>query len=467
MPLAAQDAARNAAARLKGSLGAVDSAAANSPQTALPNVEVTGAAGSAKPKTPPKPPGPVQPVRPLAPVASQAASQAPNAASGLAPEDPFAEEDAFAPIGIRTPGLLWRPSIETGFGFTSNMEGAAGGKSGALATISPSLDVTSDWSRHSFGLALRGSYSAYPTARDLNRPAGSAVATGRVDLSEGMRIDLKGGYSTSREAASSAENPAGTVVPSTVQGLTASAAFTRDIGLFAVTLRTDIANTTYSGGTLSGGGAIASASQRDNTTTDAAFRVGYAMSEAIKPFVEVLGTHRAYRNAAVASIRDANGYGLRGGLDLDFGPILGGDIAVGWSSEKPVSATLRELSGATVDASLVWSPTRLTKVQVTARTGFDPTTLAGSPGSITRSAAVTVSQSVRRDLTAEVGAEVSQRDYVGIERQEQTIGGSALMRWALNPMFGTYVKGSYNHVNESVGEDYETATVMVGFRAQK
>lgn len=407
--------------------------------------------------------GPVTPLTPLR--ATQPVPRDPRL-------DPYAEDsvdEGYQPLGLRTGGFTWYPAIEASAGYASNIPGRAGGEAGALLRVAPEITGQSDWSRHALSFDLRGSYTNYPQYTVYDQPSFQGTVRGRVDLSDEMRMDLRGGYALGREQASSANNPANTQVPATVQTLTGSVGLTRDVGLFALTLRGDVARGTYSGGELFGGGSLG-VINRDNTQVVGALRVTYNASEALKPFVEGQLTSRTYDQAVInGDDRNSTGYILKGGVTTDLGPLLRGEISAGYGVERPRSASLSELRGLVVDGSLVWSPTRLTKVTLTASTAFEPSTVSGVSGSVADTVGVTLEQSLRRDLTAQIGGQFLTRTYTANAMpNEYDLKATTGLTYKFNRNVQVFVRGEFERFMRVGGAgDYDSETVYAGVRLQR
>lgn len=399
--------------------------------------------------------------------AVEAAAPTPPGLRGLR-DDPLTEdEDPDEQRGLRTPGLLWLPAVETSAGATNNVEGAANGSGGAVFSIAPELRLRSDWSRHAIDLDLRGSFTRYPGRSIYDTPTADLRAAVRLDLAEGMRLDLRSGYALTRESASSPDNPAGTIVPSDVTTWSGSIGFTRDAGFLFATLRGDVDMTEYSGG-LTGAGPITSASARDTTRWVGAVRIGATPSPGLKPFVEAQAIDRTYADATAAAERDATGWALKAGAEIDTGPILRGEVSAGWATERPRSSALGELSGFVADGRLVWSPTRVVEVTATAATTLEPTSLSGSPGLVARTAGLDVAYRLMRNITLQGGATVAARDYEAVSEGETAYGATAAVIWRAHPFAQVFLRGRYEHTFPSApNPDYGVATVLAGLRLQR
>ena len=378
------------------------------------------------------------------------------------------EDDDYTPLGLRAGGFTWLPAVEASAGWSSNVASKAGGTSGGAYRLAPELVGRSDWSRHSLQFELRGAYLGNTTDHDYDRPSYQGALRGRIDLGDETTIDVKTGWSHDRQPASSADNPADTVVPATVDNKSASIGLTRDVGLLALTLRGDIERSDYTGGTTASGASLGSETQ-NNTRHIAALRATWGSKGSIRPFVEAQISTRDYDDAIVAgSPRDSTGAAVKTGIVADLGPTLRGELSTGWGVERPDKGPLPEVSGWLLDGSLTWSPTRLTTVRLDARTSFDPTTLATSSGAVTRTVGVAVDQALRPNLVASAGVAVVDKRYVGTSLVEDTVVLSSGLTYKVDRNIQTFVKGTLTRFDSSSrGANYDAAAVMVGVRLQR
>lgn len=383
--------------------------------------------------------------------------------------EPRAEESDYAALGVRVGAFVLRPSLEIGVGLTTNATSTPKPSAGSVVSLAPRLTGASDWSRHSLAFDLKGSFLAYPGYSDQNAPSGDGSVDARFDLTETARIDLKGTFSFARESAGSSES-AGAAIASTRVTTGASVGVTERFGPIDVTLRGDVTRQTFTGGTAAGGGAIASEADRNNTLAVAALRLGYEVSPAITPFVEGQARLRTYDVSVDSNglARDSVGWGLKAGLAFDMNPMLTGEVSVGFVDERPDDPRLGDLRGATFDASLVWSPTRLTKVTLTATTAFEPTTLATSAGSAAYTGEVKVEHAVWRNLTAELGGSLTVRDYQGLPLVEREAGATAGLTWKVNREVGVFLRAGHTRfTSTTAGQDYDESRVLLGVRLER
>lgn len=385
---------------------------------------------------------------------------------GATAEEAVKEDAAYNPLGLRVGGMTWLPAIEIGVGGKSNVDSARGGRSSSVVSIEPELVGRSDWSRHSLDVSLRGGILAYPNATDQSRGQYAAEARGRFDLGDLTRLDATAVWTRQRETTSVTETAtAGEGTDRESKTLTLG--LTREVGAIGLTLRGEMARSDYflNGGLAAG---AVDPSIQNNTRWTAAFRTTLGPTHTIAPFVEVQTGIRRYDAGLVYGLRrDGDAAAAKIGLAIDTGPTLRGEVSTGWGYEKPADAALSTLSGWLVDGNLTWSPSRLVVVKTKVRTSFEPTTNAGSPGSIARAWSIDLDWSLRRDLTAGIGGGYDTKHYFGIDVDERTTALSAGLTYKFDRTFQTFVRAKFEHVTASNAPTYDVGTVMTGVRIRR
>lgn len=366
-----------------------------------------------------------------------------------------------APRGLRVGSFLLYPELFTGLGWSDNRANSANGDGGAVYRIAPSLRVESDWSRHSFGLNFRGSYTGYPDSSLKADPNVTADALLLLEAGERSEIGISGRYGLSMQDRGTAEAAGG---DREVHDLGAGLSLRRDLGLVGAELRGEVDSTHYTG---TGGGATNR--DRDNALVTATLRVDGNTGAAVTPFAEGSLFARRYMDRCtdptLCEDRDSTGYGLRTGLAFDTGGKISGDIAVGWRSETLKDKRLARLEGLTVDGSLVWSPTRLTTVTALVGTTLSPSSLAGTPGSVTYTGDLRLAHGFSDALSGEVGVGYTWRDYTGLVLTEQEARATTALTWALTS--NVALQGRYTFrrfISSTSGSSYNSNAIEAGLR---
>jgi hypothetical protein len=410
----------------------------------------------------------------------QHAATAPNAAAypvGALADPPalparrrlLPEPDPFAPLGIDAGMFLLRPAVELIGGYDSNPARSAAGKASWYAMLAPELLVNSNWSRHEVSASLRGSYTDYENASDLNRPSLDAKVNGRIDVTPLTRVDLEGRVIVGTDNPGSPNIQAGLArlpIYTTVGG---SAGFGQRFNRLEVTLKGGVDRTAYQQSTFTDG-TTASNADRDFDRYFAELRASYEVTPGVKPFIET-GADRRVHDIAIDRTgvrRDSDDRYVKAGTTFELERTLTGDIALGYVERSYEDATLPKISGLTFDATLTWLASALTAVKLTGRTTVDETLLTGVAGAFTREVALEIDHAFRRWLIATLKVSGATVDYVGSPRTDERYATGALITYKLTREI--WLKSEYRHEwrhSNVAGNDYQADVVLVGARLQR
>ena len=99
--------------------------------------------------------------------------------------------DPYEQLGVRVFNFIVKPSVDIVRGYDTNPGHVPGGPGSGFTAIEPTVKILSDWSRHEYGLDLRGSYSDYDKQSSLNRPLFDAKSHSRIDVSRETIINTE------------------------------------------------------------------------------------------------------------------------------------------------------------------------------------------------------------------------------------------------------------------------------------
>ncbi len=376
-------------------------------------------------------------------------------------------EDPYAPLGIRAGGVILYPALVGTIGYSTNAAGVSGGSGSAFGTVAPELRLETDWARHQASLTARGSYQKYANGAD-DRPEASLRGTARLDIADGWQGDLSTGYAYSRQAISDPDFPLGVDSPPGVHALDAAAGVTGHAGRGKLTIEGGLRRTSYEDGTSSG--LTVDQGDRNNTVLSGRIRAGYEATPTITPFVEAVVSRRLHDRAVDNNglRRSSTGTGWRVGLEVDRGPVLEGEIAVGALRETFDDAALASMQTLTVDGSLTWKPTQLTTVRLTGSTMLRPTTDIASSGAVVYDGALDVSHAWRRNVTLNANGGVTHERFQGTGELKTTYRAGLGATWKMNR--NMWLTAGYLHEwvdSSTAGASYQADTVRMELRVQR
>jgi hypothetical protein len=382
---------------------------------------------------------------------------------------PVAEQDAFAPLGMRTGPLLWRAAVELSGGYDTNPGRVANGSGSSLVSVAPELLLRSDWSRHELRGDLRGSYTMYPSKSSLDRPFLDAKLAGRIDLTRQSRVDLESRFLLSTDNPGSPNLQADVAKLPIFTSLGASAGAAHRFNRFEIAAKANIDRTVYQESELTDG-TTASNDDRNYNQYGGQLRASYEVLPGVKPFAEI-GADARVHDLSIDSAgfqRDSRGLTVKGGSSFELTPLLTGEASLGYLMRSYDDPRLSELGGLLVDAALLWSPSALTSVRFIANTSIDETTLPGVSGTFRRDFGVAVDHAFRRWLLGVVKFGYGIDDYVGSERVDERYLASVALIYKLNR--AAQLKGEFRQEwlrSSDSSADYTASIFLLGLRLQR
>ncbi|MCU0820082.1 MAG: outer membrane beta-barrel protein [Beijerinckiaceae bacterium] len=376
------------------------------------------------------------------------------------------EQDPYAPLGIRSGGMLFRPAIEVTGGYDTNAARSATNRKGSgVYRIETELRANSDWAQHQFDMELRGSFTGYTGVRDVNRPEGDARAALRLDVSRDLTVDAEIRSRIDTENASNVNLPAGTTGRTPYYTNTAALGATQRFGRLSLGLRGNVERTDYSD--IESGGVTTSQAGRNLTGYGLRLRMGYEISPAITPFVELGTDKRIYDESrdSLGFARSSTGATVRVGSSFELARTLIGEAAVGYTYRTYDDTRLSRLASPTADASITWSISPLTTLALRAQTEIAETTIAGSSGAIAYRGTATLTHAFLRHFTATTTFQIAETDYQKVNRRELQLIGGLRLDYKFNRMMA--LRGSYAYENYRVNaanSSYQAHTFLLGVR---
>jgi hypothetical protein len=375
----------------------------------------------------------------------------------------------FDPVGITWGAFTARPAVEVDGGHDSNASRTPIKRPSWFETVSPDLLVNSNWQRHSLTATLRGSYTTYNEAHDLDRPSFDGRLNGRVDVSSDTRLDLETRFLIATDNAGSPNVQAGVVKQPINTTLGGTFGFDQRFNRLDIALKGIVDRTEYQESKLSDG-TTSSNEDRNFNRYASELRLNYELSPAVKPFVE-FGVDTRVHDLLVdrnGLMRDSDGFFARAGSTFEFTRVLTGDVAGGWLTRTYKDPTLPNLSGPTIDGTLTWLASALTTFKFIAKTTAGETTLGGTAGVFTHEATFQIDHAFRQWLIATARFTYDNDNYVGSARIDNRYTAAATILYKLNREM--QLKGEYRRewMHSSIaGVDYLSNVWLIGLRLQK
>ncbi|MEP1209586.1 MAG: outer membrane beta-barrel protein [Rhizobiaceae bacterium] len=383
------------------------------------------------------------------------------------------DDSPYAALGIRVGTFNLFPVLTQTIGSTTNAEASENGSSAFFSQTDARLTAVSNWALHELRGEVGGSYQTYIDNDSEDLPTFDSNLQLRIDHSRNLTSRIGATYNLTTE---SAESDNLTVPPPlyvterpNVHRMSGFAEVEKQAGRFSALLRGTITQSIYDGAALSDGSTL-SQGDRTNTLYELEGRVGYETSATPQPFVEASVGARQYRRAVDrnGNQRDSMLYALRAGLEFDRGDKLNGEIAVGYATEQFDDAAINDLSGLTIDASINWSPQRLTTFTATAQSEFTGSTNVNEAGSVTYAVSLDAVHDLRPNLSLNARVLASLRDYDDSGRQDKLLQGQIGAEWRLSRSAALIATLGHETLDSTdASSSYEATTARAGLRLQR
>lgn len=379
---------------------------------------------------------------------------------------PQVEDDPFAATGFRLGIFEADFSLEQSIGYSSNISRNVGGRAGAFSQTEANLGLVSDWSRHELQLDLSASYRRPFDSEEVDQPFYAADGALRLDLIDGVTLTTSGFYTGQTQEFTSTTLAPGAVDTPLIQNFGGAVELERADRKLQFTLRGQIERNVFEDADL-GSGVTVSQEDLNNTEYGGAVRIGYEISPAIVPFVEGQYRFREFdlefdRNG---NRRDSEILEVFGGVAVDLGEKVRGEVSAGFITERFDDPALTDLNGFSVDGQLVWSPERDTEVTMTLGTETNSSITAGESGTFLYNVGISAQRQIS-DRWAING-------FVDFERETNdanntTVQAGAGLEYWVNRF--TALTGDVEYqsfTSDTAGGDFDEVSVRAGVRLQR
>ncbi len=344
----------------------------------------------------------------------------------LAPTFAAAQDDPFAPLGIRAGAFLIFPSLQATGTYDDNIFATDDDtEDDFIFTLRPELQAQSQWSRHALAANVFGEFGFFADEDDSNYQDFGGALNGRLDVT---RDSATFGTLSLARRHEDRESP-DEIGDEDVTQFWVSEARVRHRHRFA---RFFVQPTVFARRTAFEDAGDVSNAERDRSRFGAGLRAGFTVTPAINAFAEVNGDLVRYDDAG--DDRDNEGFDVRGGAEVDFTALVQGEASLGFT--RRTYDEFESQSGVAGDVGLTWTPTRLTTVNLTGAAGFEETTVffEGDPasGNLATRIGIGVNHELRRNILLNGNAAYERDDFQGVGRVDNTFRLGAGVSYLLN-----------------------------------
>ena len=369
------------------------------------------------------------------------------------PEPPEAKESAIPTdtrpfSGIEAGSLRLLPELTVSGMYDDNIYATrTETKSDRILHLFPSLELKSNWSKHSFGLNLGADIARYDKYTDEDFEDYWVSADGRYDVTEALNLFGGISYSREHEERGSPEDQNG-IEPTIFYSQAAHLG--TEIKINKLTFRF--------GGTYEAldfddvdtpTGLNINNDDRDRELLGAGVRVGYGWSEDVQIFAQYIYDDRQYDNKRDDNgyRRDSDGYELAAGLKYVMKPALSAELYAGALRQEYADDRFSTVSKPDFGAQVSWMPSPAAKISGVIERSIEETTLIGSSGYLETRYALDVGYNLSRNTRFHSHLQLSEDDYQEISREDRNIEAGFGLQYDLSKNLFLGADYSFSHRN--------------------
>jgi hypothetical protein len=379
-------------------------------------------------------------------------------------------EDPYAALGVRVGSFLLFPELSAETVYSDNLFLSSVSPEGDWALeLTPSLEIRSDWSRHSLIGTLSGVRSyhdRFPTENDETFSAGIA---GQLDIRRTTNLVAEADYIELLEDRSSNDLPTDTLDRPKIRDRNISLEGNHTINRVTLTLRGEIAKEKFGESTLIDG-TIENNDDRNFTERRFTGRAAYELRPGVAAFIEASTNERNFEEEVNRNgrLNGSSGYDVQGGMSFELTNTLIGEASAGYAIQKPDDVLIEDFDGLILNSGLEWRVTGLTSMRFNASSRIGDSIDGDSTGSFVREAALSVEHRPHRHilLGASLGYEIE--TYAGSSQEDE--------EWVVG-LTGEYIftrsvalTVGYEHLKSTSsvpGSDYTVDEVRMGVRVRR
>jgi hypothetical protein len=332
------------------------------------------------------------------------------------------------PLGLHEGAFRFHPTLDQGFGYTSNALPGPYRRGSWEIVTAPSLAIDTDWSRDAFGAALSVQDTRVLALPSQDRTDWTASAGGRIDIGEDS-LTIAAAHVAQHEDRSQLDT-IGSDRPIAFQVDDVRASYAITDGRWSVVPSVQAGNWTYAGTTLLG--IPASQSYRDRVVLQGGLTVRYEFAPLRSVVLVARATGQDYTHTPIGQITpDSASYQLLAGIDYDDDQVWRWRLLLGGEARRFSSRRYPQQNTLIAEAAAAWSPSGLTTVTATLSRDTEDAAQEGVSGLVYSAARLTIDHEYLRDLLFKASVGLQRADFFQGGHQTGTTAGLGVT-WVMN-----------------------------------
>lgn len=369
--------------------------------------------------------------------------------------------------GLPVGGLTLYPTVAVGGTVDDNIYRAPDPTVDTLWTVSPRLDLRSNWLTHALQLYGQLDHYAYDSHDTETRTDWIVGGLGRLDLAPGSYGRVQASYFDTHESRTSPDLALSALSPTRYTQAHADGVLNGQFSAITLTGTLNYDRYDFDATDLLGGGLIDNG-DRNRNVLEVTGRASYTLAPEQAVFVQVTYDNRDFDRTLDRNgyNRNSNGTRLDAGVSMMMTPLIRGTAYVGWL-QQDYAAPLKDANGIDFNAQIDWFATQLLTAHLTASRIIDDTTLAGASSVAVSRVSASVDYELLRPLIMQPYVRYSDQDFEGIARQDKITEAGLEARYLMNNNLAAYAGFAFQQrATNATGRDFSDHIFTIGIRGQ-
>jgi hypothetical protein len=367
----------------------------------------------------------------------------------------------YDPLGLPLGGFRLFPSLTVATTFDDNIRRTEEDRlSDTIFRFTPIIALRSLWAQHALNFTATSSTFLYSKYSSENITTYDFNADGRLDVTGAIGVTGQAGLTQLYLLRSSVELPLDAAKPLSLTVARANAAVEYQSAQLGVQFGVAFEQIRYGSLAMLDGTEVDWADQNHNVISPRA-RIFYQFQEAYAAYVEAIYEKREFEMAVdrFGFDRSSSGSRIRGGVTAALTNLIQGEAFIGYL-EQQYPAPLEDISGIDFGASITWSVTPLTTVQLFASRTVNDTTFAGVSGIDDRTINLAVSHELLRNLVLRANVGYANSLFQGSDRTDDTVSVGGGFEYFLNRFFSLALRYDFQNRDSDSGQQTYTSNLF-------
>lgn len=369
--------------------------------------------------------------------------------------------------GVPVGGMTLFPTLATEIAGDSNIFRAPAATSDAVWTISPRLDLRSNWESDTLQFYGQLDHRAYQKYDNESRTNWMLGGMGRLDMGPGSFLSNESSYFDTHESRTSPDLSLLALSPTRYRRVHSEGLLSRQFNLLNLSAGASYDRFDFDSTQLIVGAPINNA-DRDRNVFQLTGKAAYELAPDQAMFAQVTYDRRAFdllldRNGID---RSSDGYRFDVGASMMLTPVVRGTAYVGLL-EQNYAAPLRDVQTMDFNVKIDWFATELMTAHLVASRIIDDTTIPGASSVDVRHIGASLDYELLRPLILQPSFNYYDYKFNGITRDDRILSSGLEAKYLLTENFALYTGYAYQQRDTSAaGRNFTDSVLTLGLRSQ-